>query len=129
MSKKNNKKQGGQLFQFNLTSIIDLIKDLFNNIIYAIGITIFHIDYVFFILTIISIFVYMISRINIPMIVFEYFRPSSEAIEQLDSLFGEDGYQTPSDTSDDEQGESPYIIRTTLTQRIPPITPPQHHNV
>ena len=26
MSKKNNKKQGGQLFQFNLTSIIDLIK-------------------------------------------------------------------------------------------------------
>ena len=61
---------------------------------------------------------------------------SSELMEQFirpfsdeEPIIGEDGYQTPSHTSDDEQEGSPYINRTTLTQRIPPITPPQHHNV
>ena len=55
---------------------------------------------------------------------------SSELMEQFirpfsdeEPIIGEDG-QTPN-TFDDNI----YIIRTTLTQRIPPITPSQHHNV
>tara|TARA_B000000475_G_C15940075_1_gene424383 strand:- start:426 stop:821 length:396 start_codon:yes stop_codon:yes gene_type:complete len=114
MSKKNNKKQGGQLFQFNLTSIIDLIKNFFTNIIYAIGITIFYIDSVFFILTIISIFVYMFSRINIPMIVFEYFR---DLIVSINNLLP---YHPP-----ENQSLTPPITPPTTPLTTPPITPPQ----